>query len=244
MENNHNSQLEEIDRQQREKEQAQEAPSNLFAATVAEALTVDKNNPETPLLPQEEIEEDDPPRVNLTAVFCTLIVAISATIILCVAKPWQGSDEPVLAAVDTVMPAPSSQPSPESAAAKPVNATQVAPQPSEPKEVVVKNGDNTIPLDKVTSTGSDNPYNNLRLVNASARLLTQNEIRQLSKPELALARNAIYARHGYQFKNPELSEFFAKQSWFKPSNIKIDSIPFTRIELDNIKLIRAQESQM
>ena len=94
---------------------------------------------------------------------------------------------------------------------------------------------------KTTPTGTGNIYNNIRLIDASSRLLTKAEVEQMTKEELALARNSIYARHGYQFNNPDLKEFFAKQSWFKPTDVKIDAIPFTQIELDNIRLIKSYE---
>ena len=93
----------------------------------------------------------------------------------------------------------------------------------------------------MTKTGTQNPYNNVRLIDASSRLLTKNEVAQMTKQELSLARNAIYARHGYQYKNAELSEFFGRQPWFKPTDVKMEDVPFTKIELDNIRLIKAQE---
>jgi hypothetical protein len=33
---------------------------------------------------------------------------------------------------------------------------------------------------------------------------------------LWILRNAIYAKHGYRFTNPELAEVFNGQSWYKP----------------------------
>ena len=104
----------------------------------------------------------------------------------------------------------------------------------------------TLPVLSTKSTGTANPYNNVRLVDASTRVLTSAEVASLSKAELALARNAIYARHGYQYNNAELKEYFAKQSWFKPvDGLKMDDVQkkFTKIEVTNIKLIQAQEKR-
>ena len=247
MEDIHKRRLEEIESLQAAT--AQEEPNNVFAAAVAEALTVDKKNPETPLLAQEEIEDEDPPRVNLTAVICTAIVAVCATIILCVAKPWRNGNadaSPVVAQLSDSI-SENARPTEEKTALdneKPAEVKAVETEkPATAETVVVKKDDGTLPLLKTTTTGTDNPYNNLRLVDASSRVLTQNEVAQLNKEELSLARNAIYARHGYQFKNPELKEYFSKQSWFRPTNVKIDSIPFTKTELDNIRIIKAQETK-
>ena len=118
---------------------------------------------------------------------------------------------------------------------------KVEPAKEEPKKEPSKAAESTLPVIKVTKTGTQNPYNNVRLIDASSRLLTKNEVAQMTKQELSLARNAIYARHGYQYNNAELSEFFGRQPWFKPTDVKMEDIPFTKIELDNIRLIKAQE---
>ncbi len=254
----HITELEEIDRLQREQEneQKENPQAEVFAKPMVEALDPHSNHPSAPLLEQEEIEDQEPPRINLTAVVCTAIVAVCATIILLVAKPWKDSDNTEFAANTTVVDeqslqetvAEQQQPKAEPAKAEqPKTAEQQKPaeqpkaQPA--KDEVVKPQASSLPVVKVTKTGTGNIYNDIRLIDASSRLLTKSEVEQMSKEELALARNAIYARHGYQFNNPDLKEFFAKQSWFKPSDVKIDEIPFTSIELANIKLIKSQEQK-
>ena len=85
----HNDRLEQIDNEQRIKEAKKYTlnDAKAFAETVYDAATPPQGNPDIPLLSQEEIEDEEPPRVNLTAVVCTAIVALCATIILCVAQP-------------------------------------------------------------------------------------------------------------------------------------------------------------
>ena len=260
----HTRQLEEIDRQQRAKEEqpAAEAP---FAQTIVEALNPASGEAHTPLLAQEEIEIDDPPRINLTAVVCTAIVAICAMIILLVAKPWRTDDSELLTAsaeppTEQLEEANSNQQtvSAKSVEAKPQETKPVEAKPAEPKPAEAKPAETkteeakpaapkksdpaaTLPVVKTVKVAGDNPYNNLRLVDASSRLLTKSEVELMNAAELALARNAIYARHGYQFNNTELREYFSKQPWFKPSDVKIDAIPFSQTELDNIRLIKAHE---
>lgn len=249
----HTDRLEEIDKEQREKEAQNNDvdDAKVFAETVYEAATPPKGEPAIPLLSQEEIEDEEPPRINMTAVVCTAIVAVCATIILCVAQPWKNNDEqePVQVAQvenDDVNQVVKNTPKPNDI--KPVEAVKkeepvkkVEPAKEEPKKEPSKAAESTLPVIKVTKTGTQNPYNNVRLIDASSRLLTKNEVAQMTKQELSLARNAIYARHGYQYKNAELSEFFGRQPWFKPTDVKMEDIPFTKIELDNIRLIKAQE---
>lgn len=261
----HASRLEAIDREQRRREAAQQANGSdadqqAFTKPMVEALNGHRTNVQVPLLSQEEIDDNESPRVNWTAVICTAIVAVSAAVVLCVAKPWQRGDaeRALMEAENTEYPVDSV---PLIVAEEQPAATQEVVQEEiheEATEVVtvsennidsaravqtIKPDESTLPVEKVVTTGTDNPYNNIRLINASNRLLTKAELDQMSKAELALARNAIYARHGYQFNNPELREFFARQRWFKASDVKQDEIPFTKIELDNIRLIKAQEQK-
>lgn len=257
----HVRQLEEIDQEQRHQEEVRSmGDETVFAEAVVEALDTENTPPQTPLLAQEEIEDEDPPRINLTAVVCTAIVAVCATIILCVAAPWKDNSDSQLAEVIT---APKEEPArqvdeqtPEKTETVPVAKSEPA-KPAQPvvktettqkaTEVTATADDDKksgLPLLKTTKTKSANPYNNLRLLNASSRKLTEKEVNQMSKQELALARNAIYARHGYQFNQPELKEFFAAQSWFKPSNIKIEDVKMNEFEVANVKLIKAREQSL
>ena len=257
----HVRQLEEIDQEQRHQEEVRSrGDETVFAEAVVEALDTESTPPQTPLLAQEEIEDEDPPRINLTAVVCTAIVAVCATIILCVAAPWKDNSDSQLAEVIT---APKEEPARQVAEQTP-EKTETSPvaksEPAQPAQPVVKtettqkttevtataddDKKSGLPLLKTTKTKSANPYNNLRLLNASSRKLTEKEVNQMSKQELALARNAIYARHGYQFNQPELREFFAAQSWFKPSNIKIEDVKMNEFEVANVKLIKAREQSL
>ena len=261
----HTSKLEEIDKEQRQQEAAsQQQPDNqAFAKPMVEALNPHLDNPTTPLLAQEEIEDQEPPRVNLTAVVCTAIVAACATVILLVAQPWKNGNDlqpstPAVVEADTAVQKPAAaEKSAEKPAAtqkqQPAETQKPAEKPEQQKEPaatktddkkeVVKPTASSLPVVQTTKTGTSNVYNNIRLIDASSRLLTKSEVEQMTKEELALARNSIYARHGYQFNNPDLKEFFAKQSWFKATDVKIDAIPFTQTELDNIRLIKAQEQK-
>ncbi len=77
-------------------------------------------------------------------------------------------------------------------------------------------------------------------VNASNRLLTKAEVENMKRGDLTIIRNAIYARHGYSFKNRPLRVFFDAQPWYIPvyADIKAD---FTEIEKTNIQLLLKYE---
>ena len=236
-----------------------------FTDPVIKSLTTDENaiasDPEnhTPLLSMEEINDEQPPRINLTAVICTAIVAVCATIIILVAQPWRSSADEQLAQaevpeqelqetqqsdVQTAKAAEAKYAETQKQEAKPTEA-----QRQEAKAAETKTDEQQpagLPIVPVTTTGTANPYNSVRLIDASSRKLTKAEVAQMNKAELALARNAIYARHGYVYKNAELGEFFAKQTWFKPNKkLKLEDVKplLSETEVSNINLILAQEKK-
>lgn len=242
-----------------------------FSDPVIKSLDTDeaevKSNPKNhvPLLSQEEIDDEQPPRINMTAVICTAIVAVCATIIILIARPWRtDNDEQVaqLNVTEEVVPA-TTEPQPiQAKPAEPQKQSTVQPADESQKQSTVQPAEqkqqgnaqppaeqrpaNGLPLVPVTKTGTANPYNSVRLIDASSRKLTKAEVAQMNKTELALARNAIYARHGYVYKNAELGEFFSKQSWFKPNKtLKLEDVKplFSETEVANINLILAQEKK-
>ncbi|MDR1558631.1 MAG: DUF3160 domain-containing protein [Clostridiales bacterium] len=52
---------------------------------------------------------------------------------------------------------------------------------------------------------------------SDSRALTESELLNLTPLQLKLARNEIYARHGREFSDAELREYFEQMSWYKPS---------------------------
>lgn len=77
-------------------------------------------------------------------------------------------------------------------------------------------------------------------VNASTTLLTEKQVANLSKGDLSILRNTIYARHGYSFKNRPLRVFFDRQTWYIPVNTDIKNA-FTEVEKKNIILLLKYE---
>lgn len=70
------------------------------------------------------------------------------------------------------------------------------------------------------------------------RLLGVAELRRLSPEQLRIARNEIFARRGRYFRDPALSAYFSRFSWYRPTawDVKISAI-----EEANIKLIQSME---
>lgn len=76
--------------------------------------------------------------------------------------------------------------------------------------------------------------------NPSVDTLTSEFVSELSKADIYILRNSIYARHGYSFKKRQLRAYFDKQDWYIPvhANIKSD---LTEIEKKNIQLLLKYE---
>lgn len=81
------------------------------------------------------------------------------------------------------------------------------------------------------------------LPESGSRYLTTEEVRSLSKEELRLARNEIYARKGRRFKDAGLQEYFDSKSWYE-GTIDPDSFSnslLNKYEIANIELIQSYE---
>lgn len=76
--------------------------------------------------------------------------------------------------------------------------------------------------------------------NASTQILKEEDVQNLTKGDLIIIRNSIYARHGYAFKDLNLLNFFGDQSWYLPVFTDI-SAELTDLELQNIELLLRYE---
>jgi hypothetical protein len=77
-------------------------------------------------------------------------------------------------------------------------------------------------------------------INASSTVLAKKDVDNLSKSDLKLIRNTIYARHGYTFKNRPLRVFFDSQEWYIPLFTDVRN-ELTEIEKKNIALLLRYE---
>ena len=76
---------------------------------------------------------------------------------------------------------------------------------------------------------------------ASWRRLSKEELDKMSKSDLQIMRNEIYARYGYIFKlHGDMDLYFKKQSWYHGQKKNIDDY-LTGLEQRNIELIQITE---
>ncbi|MDV6378187.1 YARHG domain-containing protein [Sporosarcina sp. GW1-11] len=95
-----------------------------------------------------------------------------------------------------------------------------------------------------SSTENDTPvgkiYNDYFILPTSGdTYLKASDLKGLSKSDLRLARNEIYARYGYIFKSKELQAYFDSQTWYVPNDAYGGSL--TEWEKHNVALIKSKE---
>ncbi len=81
---------------------------------------------------------------------------------------------------------------------------------------------------------------------SGTKLLTNDDIKNLSKEQLALARNEIYARHGRKFQMAEFKNYFSKKSWYKENpnyNYDNEGSNLNEIESQNVAFLLSAENK-
>jgi hypothetical protein len=73
---------------------------------------------------------------------------------------------------------------------------------------------------------------------SSTRLLTTGDLQSLSKDDLRIARNEIFARRGRYFQSPDLIAYFNRFPWYRPSSW---DPPLNPIESANVALLQRAE---
>ncbi|MEE1314608.1 MAG: YARHG domain-containing protein [Faecalimonas sp.] len=84
------------------------------------------------------------------------------------------------------------------------------------------------------------------LADSATRKLTRTDLEPLSKEELRLARNEIFARHGMIFGVEDLDTYFRSKSWYEPKysgDAFDEQVQMSMIEEENIALIVAVEDE-
>lgn len=82
-------------------------------------------------------------------------------------------------------------------------------------------------------------YNGFFFPDSHIRRLTSAELNLLTKEQLRIARNEIYARHGHIFQTKDMQDYFLKQSWYRENPYYKGEL--NDIEAYNVELIKSKE---
>jgi len=137
----------------------------------------------------------------------------------------------------------------------PINNSNTKPnknvsQNTEPSNITSQNKEVNNSNSKSSSQNSDT-NNNVQtntseyiLPESNTRYLTDSEISSMSKDQLVLARNEIFARYGYVFNSKVYSDYFSSKSWYKSNPLyKSDVDTLNVYERYNASLIQRYENQ-
>lgn len=69
------------------------------------------------------------------------------------------------------------------------------------------------------------------------------DVDYMSKEELRIIRNAIFAHHGKIFKSQDLTDHFSKYEWYNPSVENVSMEELNEIEKANLRLIQSYENK-
>lgn len=90
------------------------------------------------------------------------------------------------------------------------------------------------------SNSNDYYYGDFIIPDSSTGKVSADELKDLSTYELAIARNEIYARHGYIFVSDEWKDFFVNEDWYIPTSY---SVKLNSIEEYNVAMIIKEEAR-
>lgn len=108
----------------------------------------------------------------------------------------------------------------------------------DPKEISHKDpGNDTIVY---TNTFYRRASDIITKLNASTKVLTEKDLKNLKKLELEIIRNTIFARHGYSFKKKTYRQFFDPVAWYVPISDNVAN-DLTKIENNNVKILQRFE---
>ncbi|EJV44375.1 zinc ribbon domain-containing protein [Bacillus toyonensis] len=82
-------------------------------------------------------------------------------------------------------------------------------------------------------------YNGFIFPDSDIRKLTNADLTYVTKEQLKIARNEIYARHGNIFQTKDMQAYFSKQSWYRENPYFTGKL--TDIEAYNVELIKSRE---
>jgi len=104
------------------------------------------------------------------------------------------------------------------------------------------------PTPTPTATPTPEPVNDDILKDSADRALTEADLTNLSEEQIRIARNEIFARHGYTFTNEELQNYFSAKSWYTPNpefnastEDLYDKMGLSETEISNIHFIEDYE---
>lgn len=103
-------------------------------------------------------------------------------------------------------------------------------------------GNNETNTSSNTITNDTNVVVDSQAISSDEIYLTDDDLLNLTIPELRIERNLIFAKHGYQFKSSDLKQYFSQFDWYNPQYENVDDM-LTDVDKQNIDLIKQYENE-
>ncbi len=192
---------------------------------------------------QKEISPKPPKKntglvVGIVAAVLVLSIGIGVTAAVLVKR---GSDSEVVQKAETYVAQPL-----ESTSETTAETTQKIAETKESKEETVNETKSASQAANETKTGTGNnnttnssPYPGQKFPYSSQQYLSSSDLAGMTRDEIQLSINDIYARHGYIFKDDSLRAYYQSQSWYHGTNSDMNAVAatFNSIEKANVELL-------
>ena len=180
------------------------------------------------------VQSNKPLLIAMIAIVLALLVV---TFLAFTGKFSPHDDEPESAAAATMTPeeAPSSAAPAASPAAETAAVPTLTPQPTSRPE----------PTPSPSPTPTPATGGTYILPDSDSRMLTEADLENLGERELMLARNEIFAGHGFIFTTQWIQGYFLTQGWYRGTTpaAQFDSSVFNSFERANVDLILRVEAE-
>ncbi|PFP15645.1 hypothetical protein COJ96_27630 [Bacillus sp. AFS073361] len=94
-----------------------------------------------------------------------------------------------------------------------------------------------------TEQESSNPSSSEYILPASdKKVMSEADVANLTKGQLRIARNEIYARHGYVFQSEDLQTYFSSKSWYQQEPDFDGSL--NEVEKENVNFLKEREESL
>lgn len=130
----------------------------------------------------------------------------------------EATESPSPTVTATAVPSPSASPSPTAAPTKAPTQAPAKTQAPTPKPTAVPK----TPEPAVTHVPpvTDGKY----AYPSDSRIITRSELEGMTRQEIKIILNEIYARHGYTFNDDDLVEYFESKTWYTPTESDLDEV--------------------
>lgn len=121
----------------------------------------------------------------------------------------------------------------------PLSASGPAPQQQQPPQQQPNVPRTQVPLSPPQPPPPSN-VPQLIFPDSDRRLISEQETQPLSRDQIRIARNEIFARRGYRFRDQQLLDYFRRFPWYEP---RATEVQLNLVEQANVRLLQSLEQR-